>query len=164
MDALTLPDPALPKSVSEPVAVAASGVTTWSLATRIAFRFSLTYFALYVLFSQMLGSMTLGASWTPALRTSWPMRDLVLATARNVFQVDRELVIFSGSGDKTYDWVQVAILLTVAAVITLVWSVLDRKRPAYVALHKWSYLFMRFALGATMATYGSIKLVPLQMS
>ncbi|HET9372429.1 MAG TPA: hypothetical protein VFO19_19335 [Vicinamibacterales bacterium] len=148
--------------MSAPVAVSVPAATRWSLATRIAFRFSVTYFTLYVLFGQMLGSMTL-ASWTPALRTSWPMRDLVLATARRVFHVDQELVIFSGSGDKIYDWVQAAILLTAAATITLLWSVLDRRRPAYAGLHKWSYVFVRFALGATMTLYGSIKLVPLQM-
>jgi uncharacterized membrane protein YphA (DoxX/SURF4 family) len=120
------------------------------------------YFGTYVLFTQMLAAMTL-ANWTPRLQVAWPMRDIVLWTARRVFHIDRELVLFSGSGDKTYDWVQFAVMLSAASTLTLVWSVADRRRRAYPGVHKWAYLFMRVALGATMIGYGMAKVVPLQM-
>ena len=40
---------------------------------------------------------------------------------------------------------------------------LDRQRKDYSKLHEWFRLFLRFALGATMITYGSVKAVPVQM-
>ncbi|MGH3184955.1 MAG: hypothetical protein ACRDOE_24040, partial [Streptosporangiaceae bacterium] len=43
------------------------------------------------------------------------------------------------------------------------WSVLDRKRASYPALFRWSHLIGRFALGATLLTYGAVKVFPLQM-
>jgi len=163
MDALTLPEQALPESAPARTSEAApAAVVTWSLATRILFRMSVAYFGVYVLFTQMLGSMTL-ANWTPRLQVAWPMKDIVLWTAKRVFHIDRELVLFSGSGDKTYDWVQAFCMLVIAALATVVWSVVDRRRRAYPGVHKWFYLFIRFALGATMMSYGMAKIIPLQM-
>jgi hypothetical protein len=171
MDALPATRPALPEDVSAPspalVAVPAAPAAmpwltaaTWHLATRVLFRFCVAYFGTYVLFTQMLGGMTL-ANWR--LQVAWPMRDLVLGAAKRVFHIDRELVLFSGSGDKTYDWVQAFIMLSFAATVTLVWSLADRRHRAYPGVHKWFHLFLRFALGSTMMGYGMAKLIPLQM-
>jgi len=170
MDALPATQQALqedsapsPVLVSVPAASAAMPLTiapTWHLPTRVLFRFCVAYFGTYVLFTQMLGGMTLA---NVRLQVAWPMKNLVLGAAKSVFHIDRELVLFSGSGDKTYDWVLAFILLSFAAAVTLVWSVADRRRRAYPGVHKWFHLFLRFALGATMISYGMAKLIPLQM-
>src|SRR5262245_31996359 len=171
MDALPAIQQALPEAVSAPspalVAVPAASAAiplvaapTWHLLTRVLFRFCVAYFGAYVLFTQMLGGMTL-ANWR--LQVAWPMRNLVLGAAKRVFDIDRELVLFSGSGDKTYDWVQAFIMLSFAATVTFVWSLADRRRRAYPGAHKWFHLFLRFALGSTMISYGMAKLIPLQM-
>ena len=77
-------------------------------------------------------------------------------TATHVFRVSTPLVITgSGSGDKTYDWVHAFTVLALSLLITVVWSALDRRREHYAALHKWFHLFLRFALGSTMVSYGS---------
>lgn len=47
--------------------------------------------------------------------------------------------------------------------VTAIWSVLDRRRPNYIALHKWFYLLIRFGLLAEMLVYGFSKVIPLQM-
>src|SRR5262249_38975967 len=73
------------------------------------------------------------------------------------------LVLFSGSGDKPVDYALAVLLLIVAALIAAIWSVADRKRPNYAALQKWFRLFVRFGLGSTLVTYGTMKAVPLQM-
>jgi hypothetical protein len=50
-----------------------------------------------------------------------------------------------------------------SAAATAIWSILDRGRGAYVGSHKWFRLFLRFALGSTMLSYGMVKAFPLQM-
>src|SRR5581483_8626940 len=42
-------------------------------------------------------------------------------------------------------------------------SLVDRRRLSYPVLHRWFFLFLRFALAGQMLTYGFAKAVPLQM-
>src|SRR5690348_5651506 len=137
----------------------------WSFGTRLAFRFVFVYFGVYCCTTQILGSMfPIPKVNIPDLGTLTPLRQMVFWTAAHVFRVKSQLVYEgSGSGDKTFDWVQVACFLTLASVATVIWSVLDRRRENYVALHKWFRLFVRFALAGQMLSYGFAKLVPLQM-
>jgi hypothetical protein len=133
----------------------------WRASTTIVFRFCFVFGSLYVLLTQMLTSIL--RLPIPELQTLWPVRHLVTWTAAHVFRVQYPLVIFSGSGDKTFDWVLVFCLLAVAAVVTMVWSIADRRRPDYRRLFKWFHLFARVALAATLLEYGMIKAIPLQM-
>jgi len=81
-----------------------------------------------------------------------------------VFGATQPLVVSgSGSGDKTFDWVQAFCFLVIAAVVTTVWSVVARRRENHVRLHTWFRLFLRFALGSTLISYGASKAIPLQM-
>src|SRR5206468_2270935 len=101
----------------------------------------------------------------PDLASLAPIRRIIFWTAAHLFRVSQPLVYTgSGSGDKTYDWVLVFCALSVSAVAAAVWSVLDRKRINCVAVHKWFYVFLRFAVASEMVLYGMIKVVPLQMS
>jgi hypothetical protein len=136
----------------------------WRLATRLAFRWSVAYFTLYVCFTQMLsGLLVLPAGNLPQIGVLPPMRNLVEWVARHVFGVTQPLVIFSGSGDKIYDWVQAFCFIVLATIVTAVWSVLDRRRERYSTSQAWFRLFLRFALGSTMVSYGMVKAIPLQM-
>lgn len=138
----------------------------WSLATRVAFRFFVAYFTPYILLTQMLWSLVQlpGIDDLTELDERWPTRQIVSWTATHVFHAASPLVITgSGSGDKTFDWVEAFCLLMLAIVVTIVWSVADRRRPHYASLHKWFRVFLRFALGSTMFTYGFAKAIPLQM-
>jgi hypothetical protein len=137
----------------------------WSAATRIAFRFCFVYFGLYVLTTQMLGGLTAFPNVElPPLEEQPPIKNLVTWVARHVFGIRRQLVITgSGSGDKTFNWVAALCFLIVALIATVVWSVLNRRREEYVSWHKWFHVFLRFAAGSTMLTYGMIKAFPLQM-
>ncbi len=136
----------------------------WSLLSRVAFRFCFLYFGLYCLLTQVSGGLLpLPNVETPDPSTLSPMRQIVTWTATHIFKVNHPLVYFSGSGDKTFDWVLAFCLLVVAAVATIVWSTLDRERQNYGTLHKWFRLFLRFALAGQMLGYGFAKVIPLQM-
>jgi hypothetical protein len=138
----------------------------WNALTRIAFRFSFLYFGLYVLTTQMLGGIVvIPGDWSmPELETLPPLRNLISWTTVHVFGITRPLVITgSGSGDKTFDWVAAFCLLAISVAATAIWSFLDRRRDTYANAHKWFRVFLRFATGSTMLSYGMVKAIPLQM-
>jgi hypothetical protein len=137
----------------------------WSAAVRVAFRLCFVYFGLYILTTQMLGGLLIVPNWGfLPLEQLPPMKNIVTWTAVHVFHITRPLVISgSGSGDKTFNWIAAFCLLVFSIAATTIWSVLDRKRGAYVDAHKWFRLFLRFAVGSTMLSYGIVKVFPLQM-
>lgn len=136
----------------------------WSLGTRIAFRFCFIYFGLYCLATQIVTSLIyIPNAEIPDPATLWPLHQIVTWIAVHIFHVHTELVYFSGSGDKVFDWVLAFFLFVVAVIVNAVWSFLDRKRENYIALHKWFRLVIRFALAGQMFAYGLSKVIPLQM-
>lgn len=100
----------------------------------------------------------------PELSSLWPLRHITFWAAAHIFRIKHDLIYTdTGSGDKTFDWVLAFCLLVIAAGITLVWSILDRRRPNYVTFHKWFRVALRFALASEMFLYGLSKAIPLQM-
>jgi hypothetical protein len=137
----------------------------WHLVTRIAFRFAVAYFTLYIISTQMIsGLLVIPGVDVPPLASLPPLLPLTSWVATKVFGFPEPLVLVSGSGDKPFDWTLVACLLVIAGGITTLWLLLDRRRPSYPGLQKWFRLFLRFGLGSTMLTYGMFKAFPLQMS
>jgi len=137
----------------------------WGLGLRIAFRFCVAYFTLFGLSNQIPGGLFLIPNIRiPELSSFWPLRHITFLTATHIFRIQRDLVYTgSGSGDKTFDWVLAFCLLIIAAFITCLWSILDRRRENYVVFHKWFRLAMRFMLASEMFLYGLAKAIPLQM-
>jgi len=136
----------------------------WSLPTRIIFRFGVIYFGLYVLTTQMQSSLiripkrevpeVSGTKWAVGV-SSW--------VARHVMHVTGEFVTRStGSGDRTLDWAWTIVLFAAGVTGAIGWSLLTRRR-AHPLAQTWFTVFLRFALGATMLTYGFSKVFPLQM-
>src|SRR5579864_4653353 len=136
----------------------------WRLATKVAFRYAFVYFGLYVICTQMVSGLVRLPNWgAPNLGTVPPMSALVMWVIRHVFHDHRTLAMVGGSGDKLFDWVLALCLLVIAAVLTCVLSVVDRRRANYARLHRWFRVFLRFALGSTLISYGAAKAIPLQM-
>jgi uncharacterized membrane protein YphA (DoxX/SURF4 family) len=139
----------------------------WNPALRIAFRFSVAYLGLFCAATQIVTSLfsaTQGSD-IPDPGTLWPLRPLVVWTAVHIFHVAAPLSIDgnSASCDCMFGWVTAFCLLVIAAFATVIWSVLDRKRKNYAALHKWVRLVFRFMLAGQMLNYGLAKVIPLQM-
>lgn len=127
----------------------------WSLPTRIAFRFFFTLLVL-VYFPFPLTVVTGAAKWWSGL-----VNKLVAAAWHALTGVT--LVITSnGSGDKLVDWVRLLAFATLALIVTIVWSIADRRRPGYPALQRWFRVYLRFALAVAMISYGAYKVFPSQ--
>ena len=137
------------------------GMAEWNLATLVAFRFVFAYLVLYdfpFLVGLVPGLDYLGKQYTALLYKIVPW------VGSHILHLSNKITVFpNGSGDTTYNYVEVLCFLVVAGVATLVWSLLDRKRPNYVRLHLWLRLGVRFALGSNMLFYGAMKVIPFQM-
>lgn len=52
--------------------------------------------------------------------------------------------------------------MSLAAAITFVWSVADRRRTQYTTLNCWLRVYARYAVALVMMVYAIVKLVPTQ--
>ena len=141
---------------------------SWHPLTLIAFRFCFVYFGAFCLTFAQIVFVYAGilARWLPDGAVIWQMtlmEPLLTWVGRHVLGVDAVLHRDSGSGDQTVVWVMVLVLLAVAAVATIVWSVLDRRRSEYTTLHSWFLMFVRLSLAGQMLFYGIAKVIPTQM-
>lgn len=135
----------------------------WRPATLVAFRFCFVYFGLYVLLTHMIeGLLVIPTVEIPSIGMwfAGPV-DWVGAHIPGIVQPIARAD--TGSGDRTFDWVQSFTFLLVAAIVTVIWSAAARRRANHTRLYAWLRVFLRLALGTAMLTYGFVKLVPLQM-
>ncbi|MEU6560919.1 DoxX family protein [Nocardia nova] len=139
----------------------------WNPFTRLVFRFTFLYLGLFCLaYPQIVFAFTgWFGSWLDPDAVLWQarlLRPVLEWVGRTVFGV-HPVLSPSGSGDQTILWVLVFCVLVVAVAGTLIWSVLDRRRPDYRRLAGWFLLFLRMCLGAQMLFYGFAKVIPTQM-
>jgi uncharacterized membrane protein YphA (DoxX/SURF4 family) len=147
-------------SAKKPLGEAAEGVSVrWSLLHRIALRFGVVYFLLFTLWIPV---HFLPIPPIPQLydkyRALWHVVIVWVAQSLLHVQVDPG----SSSKDSAFNYVQLFCYLWLAAGITVVWSLLDRRRANYERLQRWFWLYLRLVLGITMIQYGAIKVFPAQ--
>lgn len=137
-----------------PVAVLAT-TTRWGIAHKIAFRFALLYVAIYI-FPFPLYDIP-GLARPTAWVSGWQGR-FVHAVGMRVFQLPSELPSVGGCGDRADHFVAVPVEAALALAGTLLWSLLDRRRPHHRRLAYWASVGLRYYLAHTLLRYGVIKL------
>ena len=130
----------------------------WHPFTRTAFRFAFVYLLLYNL-PFPLTALPYVDKAAEFYNSFWTW--LVPRIARAALNRDVPSV-FNGSGDRTFDYLLVACLLLIALVITVIWTLFDRKRLSYPTLYRWLNLYVRFSLGTAMIGYGAFKVISSQ--
>src|SRR6478736_5942137 len=109
-----------PSDVEEPVE-ASRPVPRWGLARRILFRFVFVYFLVYLLpfpLEYIPGVETVTKKYLDLWNAIVPW------VAGHVFHVGIPAQP-AGSGDTTYNYVQIFCYAVLAAVVALVWTLLD---------------------------------------
>ena len=155
----------IPQLQREEAAVSGT-VPQWSIATKIGFRFAFSYFILYVAPGPVgsLSSYKKGTTLATGI-SDFVWHPLVAWVGANLLHLSGNLKeIPTGSGDELYDYVLWLCIAVLAAVITALWSVWDRKRPNYRQLNEWLRFFMRMTVGWAMLGYGVKKLVGAQFT
>jgi hypothetical protein len=130
----------------------------WNPATRIGFRFTFSYLVLYI-FPFPLDVIPGAVADFVFSRYQEIWQELVLAVGRRFFGVTAT-VVANGSGDTTFDYLKMLCMAGVAVLATIVWSILDRRRPSYTRLNEWLRVYVRFSLAAAMISYGAAKVIP----
>src|SRR5205085_7284109 len=143
-----------PQSTAEPLPAA------WSASRRVGFRFVFAYLVLYNL-PFPIGSIPFMGKIQGWYGAMWDT--LVPWFGARVLHVAKPITIFpSGSGDKTYDYVQLLLFLLVAAATTLVWSLLDTRPTGYPRLARWLRVYVRYTLAFSLLGYGAYKVIKTQ--
>src|SRR5579859_5260248 len=132
----------------------------WNPALKIGFRFACCYLFLFC-FPFPLGSIPYTGKPAEWYELLW--QKVVPWMASHLLRLSQPITIFTnGSGDTRFDYIKALCLLVVAALASVLWSVLDRKRQNYGRLHQWLRLYVRLYLGATLLGYGAYKVIPSQ--
>ena len=136
-------------------------VPQWSAAQRIGFRFLFIYFLQNILTPVGLLGILVNELLHLHGRLSAGWKQVVLWFGKHVFGLT--ITIFpAGSGDTTFNYVEVFCWVMFAGVLTLIWSLIDRKRLSYPRLFEALRVVVRLFLAAMMILYGANKVIPLQ--
>ena len=131
----------------------------WGAGKRMLFRFLFSYLFLFIFPFPLFYIPYVGEALGPLFEL-WDKG--ILWMGRLAF--GHEIVAHpSGSGDTAYNWADFLFRLLLAVAVTLVWSLLDRKRRNYVRLHELLRVYVRFSLATAMLSYGMYKVIPSQM-
>ncbi len=130
----------------------------WSPARRVLFRFVFAYLVLYN-FPFPLYYIPYAGRIASAYEALWTA--LVPWVGTHLFHADAS-TLPNGSGDTTYNYVQVFCFLGIASIVTVVWTILDRQRAHFARLHAGLRIYIGFALGAAMLSYGASKVLQAQ--
>ena len=134
---------------------------SWGRAKRVGFRFAFAYLVLY-LFPFPLSRLPIPGNPTQY----WYDASLALSlwTETHLFGLPAPVpVVPSGSGDTMAQWAAQVNWLLLALGITILWSLLDRRRTQYTRLAQWLDVYVRFGLATIMFGYGFAKIIPTQM-
>jgi hypothetical protein len=127
---------------------------TWTNLQKIVFRFCFLFFTLNLFpfpLDPILG-VVYGKIW-----------DVLVPWGGNFFFNIASIANKpNGSGDTTWNWIQVFLILLVSVIGSLIWHFADRKRLNYNKLSYWFTIYIRYYLAITMFGYGFAKVFPSQ--
>lgn len=128
----------------------------WTPARRVALRFTTVYVLLYSF--PVLNDLTPAGGLFSWWNRTWEAA--IKWSGLHIFRVTIA-VLPNGSGDTTFNYVEVSCFLVIAALATTAWSAMD-SRISYDALWHALHSYVRFFLAAVMLIYGAAKVIPAQ--
>jgi hypothetical protein len=134
--------------------------TRWTFTQKFVFRFFLILFPLYIFFNP---NGVLPFSYFIFSFYIQPFHTLMVWIGKNILHLPDTITVFTnGSGDTTYDYIVIFAITTVSLVVTVFWSILDRRTKSYNKLFYWLCVVVRYYVAITMFTYGFVKIFKLQ--
>lgn len=134
--------------------------TSWTWWQKLLFRFCCIYILLYISPLTWLGNIPLigliGEYYDKV--ETW----FVQLTNTHLLHMNSARLPSNGSGDTTYNYAQVRFFLVAAAVGSLIWTLVD-KRKSYATAYYWLLVITRYFVAMHALSYGIIKLFTKQM-
>ncbi len=150
-------------------------IPAWGTGKKFLFRFFCAWFIIYILPFPLdsVPFVTELSSWSEKI-TAWYLSIFTAYTnmwhaiipwlAKHVLHLSYPITIFSnGSGDTTYDYVLLLTDTFLALLISVVWTLLDKKRRSYAMAYDWLRVLVRYYLALNFFGYGFAKVFHLQM-
>ena len=131
----------------------------WGAVRRIGFRFGFIVGAL-VVFPFPIGAIPRTDDLATTLGKPFEWAGTWLA--QDVLGIADPPNVMTGSGDRTFDYVQLLLIASIGVLGTIVWSIADRRRRSYPRLAAGSIVVLRYVLGQAMLSYGFSKIFKLQ--
>lgn len=123
-------------------------INRWSQFKKLLFRFFALYLLLYMV---------------PVTFADFIWDGLVDIVAEHVLQFSKPITVKpNGSGDTTYNYVQLLAVALLATAGSITWTALDRKRLHYGKLFYWLLVVVRYYLALSMVSYGFAKIFQTQ--
>lgn len=144
-------------AAQSPVSSNETTTPAWPIATRIAFRMAFVYFVLYS-FPFPLNMIPGFESSTTWFSDRWQAG--IKWVGLTVF--GSEITVMpNGSGDTTYNYVEVFTLAIVSVLAGIAWTAVSRAKRHEV-LHDLLRVYLRYVLAFTLLSYGMAKVIPTQ--
>jgi uncharacterized membrane protein YphA (DoxX/SURF4 family) len=141
--------------------------TPWRSLQKAGFRFASIYLLLYLFPLSSHVSSTLGFfGWRAVAVYEALWHRIVPWVGAHLLHLRYPITVFpeiAGGTDTTYDNVRALCFILIAALVTVVWSVIGRGRAADPRLHRWLRWYVRVVLACAMLSYGANKVIPAQM-
>jgi hypothetical protein len=132
----------------------------WSQLHKLAFRFIFVYCVLYlpVLVVNAIPGIDENTDFYVKL---WD--GTVVWVGEHVLHLREPITVRpNGSGDTTWNYVQVFCFAVLASASALIWTIIDFRRPNYRRLNRLLRIAIRYSLAMTMIVYGSVKVIQSQ--
>lgn len=115
----------------------------WSTLSKILFRFTFSYFILFILLLFLALFLETPLRWFADSALNWGTDFKMEST---------------GSGDRTFDYVRFSFTVVLTFFVAIIWSFLDKKRTSYNTLQYWFQVLLRIFLCFAMILYGFAKI------
>ncbi|MEH6534840.1 MAG: hypothetical protein V7719_00500 [Psychroserpens sp.] len=115
----------------------------WSFISKTVFRFVFAYVTLFILLLFLAPLFESFLRWFASNILNWGANFEMHST---------------GSGDRSYDYVRLGLNVILALLVSVIWTIADRKRSSYPILFYWLQVVVRVFLFFGMLLYGFAKI------
>lgn len=132
----------------------------WSFFEKILFRFSFLFFSIYI-FPFPLNFLSFLGDALSFIDDA--MNWLVVFTGKHILHLPFDITVQpNGSGDTTWNYVQLFIMVVFALIGCIIWSIADARKKNYNRWLYWLTVAVRYYLAFSLIAYGSYKVFKMQ--
>lgn len=143
--------------------------TPWKPWQKISFRFLFLFFGIISVLCLQLIVLICDMAFDKdgfELATMFkPVIGVIYWFDRYIFHIGYDPKLHAGyPGDGRFGSAFYLTVALLSIMVTVIWSILDKKRNNYDRLYYWFCLYLRYVVAITIIGYGIDKVIPVQMS